>query len=377
MATRPEDVEFNSFLNQEIVLADYRSESERPPHEGILLPDRWNFDSHVVEIKPKHFEPLDQWGNQVSRYRVIMSDGTKLGLNVCEPKERVTDIPVLETPAWFTNLHGFNEGTQRALGSLGFPSMLVGHIGQERDSAVREVTRTLLKPWETVRELRSISLARQAHNMLEVLTHQRAGFRFDTKNIFLHGNSRGGMTQFPLIALAQSRGINVVFAMPVAPCFQEGFNGRTMRELRSQLPNEAVNIGRIVARNLFDMAGSGLNTLNASPKALVYELAHGPALFSGEAGKFDDYISPDQHMLILAYESDVAGQKKKWEEAFANHPNVQVRGVPGAHLSIADRRTRAYVMRTFDRIGEQLHDGAQPEELDLSHIKSPVSLVKN
>ncbi len=357
------------------------AESEYPREsEGILLPEAWHFDVGVEKITPKKgdTEPADQWGNVVSRWTVHMEDGVKLGLNFCEPKERTTNIAVIETPAWFTNLHGFNEHTQRALGSLGIPSLLVGHVGQERDGFAREVGSLLFKPWQTVREMRGISLARQAHNMLEIFKHAGGSFMLDPDNIFLHGNSRGAMVQFPEIAMAHERGINVVFAMPVAPCFAKGFDRETARELRQTPRAEVWNVGKLIARNLFDMTGSGANTINASPKSIVYELAHTDSLLNGDAGRFAHLTPEDQNMLILAYESDFAGQRDEWERLYENHPNVNVRGVPGAHLSIADKRTRSFVMRTFDKYVEQLRDGEAPNNLDHSHTVRPqLSIVKN
>lgn len=344
--------------------------------EGVLLPSAWQFDVGIDSVEYKSAEATDEWGNKLTRFRVNMSDGIKLGMNICEPKERVTDIPVIETPAWFTNLHGFNEHTQRTFGALGIPSILVGHVGEERDSYAQELGRFMFKPWQTVREMRSISLGRQAHNMLEILQYPRLGMQYDTDHVFIHGNSRGAMVQFPFLAMAKQRGIDVTFAMPVAPCFAEGFGKNSIAELHQTPSKEVVNIARLAVRNLFNMAETGISTVNPSPKSLLYELAHTDSLFNGDAGRFAAMTDPEQDMLILAYEEDLAGQKDKWETIYADHRNVHVRGVPGAHLSIADKRTKGLVMRTFNQIGEQLRDNTKPEDIDFSHIRRNLSVVK-
>ncbi|MBA3758748.1 hypothetical protein H0X10_03900 [Candidatus Saccharibacteria bacterium] len=346
-------------------------------NEGFLLPESWQFDVGIESIVFKKAEEIDEWGNALSRYRVNMSDGTRLGMNVCEPKERATDIPIIETPAWFTNLHGFNEHSQRAFGAIGFPSILVGHVGEERDSYVREIGQFLFKPWKTVQEMRSISLARQAHNMLEILQYPNLGMELDKEYVFIHGNSRGAMVQFPFVFMARERGLDVTFAMPVAPCFAEGLGKETIQELRATPNKEVGNVARLAVRNLFDMAGTGASTVNLSPRSLAYEFAHTDSLLNGDAGRFAPHTPTDQDMLIVAYANDLAGQKEKWEALYEDHPGVYVRGVPGAHLSIADKRTKAYVMRTFDVIGQQLHDGAQPKDLDLSHIRRKLSIVQD
>lgn len=346
-------------------------------NEGFLLPEAWHFDTQVESITFKKAEKVDEWGNNLTRYRVNMNDGTKLGMNVCEPKKRVTDIPVIETPAWFTNLHGFNEHTQRAFGAIGIPSILVGHVGEERDSYAKEIGRFMFKPWESVQQMRGISLARQAHNMLEILQYPRLGMQFDTNHTFIHGNSRGAMVQFPFLAMAEERGVDVVFAMPVAPCFAEGLGKDTIDGLRGTPAKEVSNVARLAVRNLFDMAGTGASTVNLSPKSLIYELAHTDSLLNGDAGRFAPLTPANQNMLILAYEEDLAGQKDKWQDLYANHGNVYVRGVPGSHLSIADKRTKSYVMSTFDVIGQQLRDQTKPQDLDLTHIRNPLTIVKN
>lgn len=346
-------------------------------HEGLLLPEDWHFDTGVKKITPKSEEEPDAWGNRLSRWKVHMDDGVKLGLNFCEPKERSTDIAVLETPAWLTNLHGFNEYTQRSLGSLGIPSLMVGHVGQERDSVIKEFSQLILKPWQTIQELREISLARQAHNMLEILQYPRLGFGIDSSKVFLHGNSRGGMVQFPELAMANERDIDVVFAMPVAPCFAEGFGKETAKEVLHTPFTEGLNIGRLVMRNLFDLAGSGLNTLNLSPKTILYELAHTESLFNGDAGRFSRLAKHSQQMLILAYRSDLAGQYARWNDNLEDFPNVYVRDLPGAHLSIADKRTRGLVTQIFGNYAEQLREGEHPDSLDHSHIRRHLSAVRD
>ncbi len=348
--------------------------SEGVSLSGLQLPEQWQFDTTVKRIVSKEpAEDPDEWGNVLSRWRVVMTDGVKLGLNFLEPQERATDTAIVETPAWHVNLHGLSVHTQRALGALGIPSLLVGRVGQERDSVIQEVTRAVFRPREVVRELRQANLVRQAHNMFEILKY--GSFDLDNTSAFLHGNSFGGMAQFPFIAMAQEQGIAVPFAMPIAPCFHDGFTLGRLLHHSKQLPNETVNAGRILFRNLFDLTGSGVNTVNPSPKAIVYEMAHGPSLASGDAGAFDDFIPRDQNMLILSYADDIAGQEDVWNTALADYPNIYVRGVPGAHGSIADKRTRAYVTFIFGAIAEQTREGVPLDQLDFTHVKRSLRLL--
>lgn len=117
------------------------------------------------------------------------------------------------------------------------------------------------------------------------------------------------------------------------------------------------------------------NTLNPSPKSILYEAAHAPTLFRGDAGKLQKLIPKDQHMEVLAFENDLAGQYQRWQDAFSDYPNVNVRYVPGAHLSIADNRTMNHVTRAFDKVTEQLRNGVHVDDLDYTAVKRPMQLL--
>lgn len=328
------------------------------------------FDTNVEQITLREAGEPDQFGNILDRYRVVMSDGTKLGLNHCIPKDPVTNVPILETPAWFTGLHGYNEHSQRALGSMGLPSLEIGHVGEERDPWVKELARLVLNPASVAKEMRQISLARQAHNMISILKSSAEMFSLDDQQAFVFGNSRGAMTLLGVLAAKDKYDIEVPFALGVAPCFKEGLGREKITNFSLQLPLEILNGTRIGAENLIAWGAVSPNTLNASPKSLAYEFAHAPTLFRGDAGEFLQGIDTNQHLLLLSYGNDIAGQMRLWQKGLKEHPHAHVRKVPGAHGSLIDKRTLDYCMQAFKPISEQLHDGADANNLDLSYIEA-------
>lgn len=329
-----------------------------------------SFDTNVEQMLLREAGEPDQFGNILDRYRVVMSDGTKLGLNYCMPKDPVTDVPILETPAWFTGLHGYNEHTQRAFGAMGLPSLEVGHVGEERDPWAKELGRLVLHPCGVAKEMREISLARQAHNMISILKSSAEMFSLDGEQAFVFGNSRGAMTLLGVIAAKEKYDIEIPFALGAAPCFKEGMGRDKITHFGLQFPAEILNGIRIGAENLIAWGAISPNTLNASPKSLAYEFAHTPTLFRGDAGEFLKGIDADQNLLLLSYGNDIAGQMRLWQKGLEGHPNAHVRKVPGAHGSLIDKRTHDYCMQAFKPISEQLRDGARTDNLDLSYIEA-------
>lgn len=346
------------------------------PHEdeGVLLPEEWQFDTRVYRIDTKD-TGLDSLGNTVTNYRLRMDDKSLYNLRVTKPRDPDTDIAIFKTPAWTTNSRGHNQRTGQEFGRLGLPNVEVSALGEERDSYITELARLAVNPLRTYRDLRDVSLARQAHVMLSV-AQEGDYFGLNSEYAFWFGESRGAMTLMGACALAASHDIKIPFALAVAPCFKEGLSKETMREHGGQLKNEAVNLLKLVGHVSLGRLVHYPNTLNLSPKSIAYELAHAPTLINGDAGRLAEHISHDQNMLVLAFEGDLAGQYPKWKEHFDTYPNACVRPVPGAHLSIADKRTMDFVAHNYDKITQQLRYGVPVNELDYSHIHRPLSIVQ-
>lgn len=299
--------------------------------------------SQLIEVSEKYSEArIDRNGSQLHRYRLEFSDGVKLNANMYKPARPINKTLVVQTPAWSTGSRGHNQATQRKLAYAGYSSLLVGHVGEERDTARQEIASFISDPNRTVDELRAISLEKQSHHMLQAAEYFTNILDLNTSEINVFGESRGAMTGLGILACAQSYGISVRKAMLVAPCFETGIGKEVMREVASQIPLELINMVRTIGKVSFQRLIRYTSTINISPKSFVYEAAHASTLFNGDAGRFVKDIPQLQDIMILAFDNDLAGQRSRWRRAFSEFPNVVIQSAPGAHISgIVDRRTVA------------------------------------
>lgn len=324
-------------------MGDQTFSEQHPRSEGVF-----DYNSKIVDIAPTKRPETDQHGNILRRYRAVFDDGVKLGINHYQPAERQSDVPILQTPAWMTGLHGHNQISQHKLAQAGFDSLLIGHVGEERDSWPKEIGRLLLHPLEVGKELTNIRLARQAHHMLQIQRAMPALTGLSASEAYVFGESRGAMTGLAVLAMAKAYGVDVKKAFLVSPCFETGFGEETAAEFSWQLPAEFIGLFGDIGHVSLSRLVRSANTVNLSPKSFVYELAHGPALFNGDAGTFVDHIPADQNAMILGFHNDFAGQTSRWEERFEDFPNVWVQHAPKAHVSgIMDERTIALATDYF------------------------------
>lgn len=322
------------------------NEFEHPREEGVF-----NYTTEIHDIQLKNIERPDQHGNVLSRYRVVFDDGVKLGVNHYHAAEAKSDVPILQTPAWMTGLHGHNQISQHKLAEAGFDSLLIGHVGEERDSWAREIGNAVLHSSLVASELQDIHLGRQAHHMLSVhkVMGEITGLSTTEANVF--GESRGAMTGLGVVALASKFDTKINKAMLISPCFETGVGEEVLTELLIQLPSEVVGMVGAIGHVSFNRLVRSASTINLSPKSLLYEMAHGPTLFRGDAGKFVEHIPKDQHIKIIGFRGDFAGQTYRWARRFKGFPNVIVKPAPKAHISgIVDERTMRATINYFSDI---------------------------
>ncbi|GAC1482102.1 MAG: hypothetical protein NVS1B7_4020 [Candidatus Saccharimonadales bacterium] len=299
----------------------------------------WQYENSIIDVDHKNSEIPDKYGNQLSRWRILFDDGTKLGVNWYHSAERITDTPIIQTPAWLTGLHGHNEISEHKFAARGFDTLLVGHVGEERDSWLKEIGQFILRPGNTVHELGHIQLAKQAHQMLAVQKVMSEFTGLSSQRAHLFGESRGAMTGLATLTLARSHGITIDKALLVSPCFETSFNRQMLFELRAQLPGELLGLVGDIGHVSLGRLRRSHNTINLSPKSIIYEAAHTHSLLKG-AGMFVEHIPQDQNLLILGFKNDVAGQTERWQQRFAAFPNAIVQPAPKGHVSgIMDERT--------------------------------------
>lgn len=299
-----------------------------------------SFTAEITDIIEKGEPEEDKHGNKLQRLRVVFDDNRKLGVNWYHAADRISDIAILGTPAWITGLHGHNQGGGLKLASQGRDSLIVGPLGGERDTWATEIGRLMLHPLEVVNEIHDISMARQAYDMLKIhrALAARLGLREDEADAI--GESRGAMTIMWMLAMAKEHGIHFGKVLAVDPCMHSRPSLEKGRQLMRRGPRELLSLGYSFGHVSLGRLLHYPNTVNPSPKSLIYEAGHAPTLFRGDAGKPVSHIEREQDMLILFFLQSIANQHPEWEEAFGDHPNVDIIKVPGSHVGgIMDERT--------------------------------------
>ncbi len=312
-------------------------------------------------------EPLKEYSTYLEDYRqnveqkdrhahgtvysdvATMSDGQQYEVVTAVPNHPIIEAPVAMTTAWFTSTRGHNRHTIQHLMRLGFPMVLVGPEGGHREESI-------FHPSEHASRLHNIKLgysAHQLHNVLDVLPDAKR--TNDNSHMILLGESRGAMVGQGVIAQAAQRNREVIYADLTAPCFPEPLRPRHLGRLFEQVAHEPVEIGKLLGRIALNPLVYYPATVDPHPQAIAYNVAIGPALFSGEAGALARHIPENQQMHITTFHDDFASMPHKWQQIFQNHPNVRIKTIDGAHLTIGDPTTLGHIERRLLQLARQIN----------------------
>lgn len=298
-----------------------------------------------------HKQSVKEENNIIHTFRAEFDDEMMLGVKYCEPLNPITQSPVMITPALSTGLHGRNVNIQRKLAEIGLPSVLIGVPGEERDSFNHEVRDFFKHPTETLKKLGSISLSKNAHYVQEIIK-QNSIFNLDDKKVFGYGESRGAMILLGNIAAQKKDNIEIPFSIAVAPCYPEAFKVTEILQFTEHALSEIVKIPRLLG----SLSINNMNTLNISPKSLIYEVAHIPTLLNGDTGNFISEIPKTQNIDLISFDDDLSGQANFWKMAFPKRqfPNINTEIIPGNHLSLASNETLDLILNKFTLIANKI-----------------------
>ncbi|MEI8188002.1 MAG: hypothetical protein WCG30_03615 [Candidatus Saccharibacteria bacterium] len=347
-----------------IKASSYSPERTMPNQESGLeksLP--WHHDQILEEIEHKNSVLEDN--ASLHFFRAKFDDGIKLGINYCRPNSPITETSVVITPALSTGLHGRNANMQRKLAELGLPSILIGTPGGERDSFKDEIANFINDPRGTISELGAICLSKNAHYVQEIIKRNDL-LDLDNKSMIGYGESRGAMTLLGNIASQDEYDIKIPYALAVAPCYPRPFQISKSLEFSGQVLNEIIGLRQLIG----SLGINHVNTLNLSPKSVIYEIAHIPTLFNGDTGKFIPEVPKDQSLDIISFKNDISGQPEYWRNIFPKdeYPNIEVEIMPGSHLSIAKAKTFKLVIDRFSFIRECILNN----DVNNFHLKNAV-----
>lgn len=270
---------------------------------------------------------------------VIMKDSTAYAVLRAVANEPITDITIGLTPAWWTSTRGHNRHTIEHFMRLGVSGMAIGIEGSYRNPDKVPLTAHM-------QSLQDHSLLRTAHHMHKILdTVQSEGdkLHIKTHDMILLGESRGAMVGKGVLALADLYDRNIPYADLTAPCFPQKFSISKTPELMKQIIQEPLEfaklVGSISLRNMVHYPAS----LDVHPKAILNNMLLGPNLFSGESGELASLIPKEQNMHITTFHDDFASMPHVWEDIYADHKNVRIQRIEGAHLTIAHSKTLEHI----------------------------------
>lgn len=284
------------------------------------------------------------------------------------PEHQLVDQPVVMTTAWLTSTQGHNFNTAIHMLNLGFPVIMVGPEGEQKSRKC--ITRQL-------NNARHTSLPRSTHNTHEIIdavssTYNTASYQsFDDKNIIVLGESRGAMIGMGLPAYAENHDRKVIYSDLTAPCFPERFEYgiSSLCNMYQQGRAEFTAIKGLSKTLGLKRVLHYPGTLNLRPSYLLQAMSCIPALLSGDAGLMARHIPRNTPMHIKTFNDDYMSQPDSWKKIFQNHPEVSIKKIDGAHLTIAARETLNHIEnRLINLRSELIKSGGDTEKIDFSKV---------
>jgi hypothetical protein len=304
--------------------------------------------------------PAEPHGNLGTAYPqlVPMDDerGTVYKVVRFEARQPQSSVWVVKDTAWGTQPEGLNTDVARKLMSMGFNVVVKG---PEINS--------------------SIPLSQSAWNTHAVLdAYQEMGY-LDARNIAVEGYSRGSMVAFGTAAYAQRFGRNVLYlnltdpcvALPVGIDIESAKKGLT-------LPLDIALLGAAALQSVLRPTRTKnlRGTIDVSIEGAKQFVRTGKPLMTGEAGMMAARTPEDMHATIAFFRHCRVNDAKVYRRILAGRPDVRFVRPAGGHGGGLDERIIGNMAVRFGRLGAQLREGRQPQELDYLDIIHGVKLAR-
>lgn len=315
------------------------------------------FDLEITSMKPRDFDlAIDNTGKVVGDYEsfsVITSDGIDRTARLYIPRDKYArDDEILHADtAWMTTITGHNDyAASTFVGSTGRPMVVVGaEHGTNRSSCLNEFTRVP----ETFQRSKTISLAKSAQTSQLITSALRDRYGLSNQ-IVKTGESRGAMLTPGHYPYAEYYGNEIVYADVTAPCVPEKLLSHRADWLRlARWPGSeligTIAVGLSLTKKKALQRQMGTVTLN--PNFLVSNLTGvGPALFSGEAGHFTQWLPHEAPLYVSTFKNDTVSRPEVWRELYAEHENVYIREHrSGTHMTLANDEVLASKARRINQ----------------------------
>lgn len=273
----------------------------------------------------------------IERYGFTTTLGYSYAGIICVPKAPQSEVAIVGTSPWLTSDRGHNEHTARNFMREGNYVFFVGADGSWHNKSTPTGPITLADSAAATLAFANLAELRVNRNAEPLVKHAERN---------LIGESRGAMTGFGIIALAEHFEQEILFADLTAPCFPDKVRVETILRLLNQIIDEPLQMmrlgGRIANRTLLHYPA----TVDLWPSSLEHQFAIGFALGSGEAGALAKRINTHTLVHVTTYEKDSASDHARWQEILphSTYPNIRITQLEGSHLTIADPETLMYLL---------------------------------
>ena len=297
---------------------------------------------------------------------VVTTDGFAYGVISGVPNEPITDLTIGLTTAWWTSTQGHNRRTVEHFMRLGIPTVLVG-----AESSYRPAKKHM--PNDVDPTEHKISLTRSAHNThlaFDAIDDDGLRRSIDTHEMILLGESRGAMVGKGILWLADQHDRNIVYGDLTAPCFPEKFELHTTKDLLKQAYGERAALATLASTITIRRLIHYPATLDLHPDAVCANLSTFWPLFNGDSGVLGRKVPFLQNLHVTTFKDDLVSMPDVWRAIYANHPNVRIKQIDGAHLTIAHPKTMEHIeRRVFGLLREVDSRGTtDPNKIDFSRV---------
>lgn len=340
--------------------AEYLRQKIAPDYEELWV--RGGADVQKVEIDKGRYEEvpffnleiasfasrnggvaINNRGQVVGDYEsfsITTSDGIDRTARLYLPRDGYaqSDAVLHADTALTTTIKGHNDyAASTFVGATGHPMIFVGaEHGTNKTTHLKEFKRVP----ETLKRSQTISLAKSAQSSQLITSEIRDRFGLSNQ-LIKTGESRGAMLTPGHYPYAELYGNEIIYSDTTAPCVPERMfdnEGDLLRLLRwpSTEAMGLVALGLSMTKTRALKRHMGTVTLN--PNFMVSNfLGVGPAILSGEAGRFTQWVPQDAPLYVSIFKNDMVSRPDVWRQLYARHENAYIREHRGGtHMTLAN-----------------------------------------
>jgi hypothetical protein len=283
-----------------------------------------------------------------------MTDGTRHNLLFGKSSSNPLGMLIVKDTAWITQVEGFNHDVALMLMGKGFDVLIKG---PERGT--------------------SLELAQNAHHTHKILDKVEEIGISKTSNVGLEGYSRGSMIGFGTIGRARLHDRKIVYANLTDACVARSIE-YTLAELLESTkgaPAELLTIAHelgVIALHPTKL-WHYRKTFDATVDGMMQIVRTGLPLFTGESGILAGQMPKDTQATAAFFRNSLANHRRLYKEIIKGkdgdlRPGIETKLTPGGHGRGMAEKILGNIGLRFSRLGDQLREGALPEEIDFTKV---------